>query len=322
MHIGTLMPIYYEVKNPSGRLTVWSKTLYAYKRLYALLEKVLTNEVNVREKAARFYEKALKPVAGSACCGASKATPIVIAAGYESGDLQDVPADAAGNSFGCGNPFAFAAVLPEQTVLDLGAGAGLDLIIAAQKVGPKGRVIGVDLSEVMLARAQANVEQAGLRNVDLRQGAIEDLPVESNSVDWVVSNCVINLSPDKLRVFREIRRVLKPGAKMLVSDIVADGLPDWLKSNSDLHSACVTGALTELDYLGAIREAGLADVAVVDRLRYDDSSLRVLITDALPVSLDDLACSMGKSADDVVAAVVSALSGRVQSLRIAARRAD
>jgi SAM-dependent methyltransferase len=278
-------------------------------------------DIDARENAVRFYEKALKPVAGGGCCGAS-AKPIAIAAGYDDGDLKEVPADAAGNSFGCGNPLAFAGVLPGQTVLDLGSGAGLDLIIAAQKVGANGRVIGVDLSEVMLARARTNVEQAGLRNVDLRQGAIEDLPVESGSIDWVISNCVINLSPDKSRVFREIHRVLKPGGHMLVSDIVADGLPDWIKSNSDLHSACVAGALTERDYLKAIREANLVDVSVVDRLLYDDSALRVLVADALPVSLDDLACSMGKSADDVVGAVISAVSGRVQSLRIAARRPD
>lgn len=293
-----------------------------HERAYMPLEELVTNTVDVRENAARFYEKALKPVAGGGCCGASTAKPIAIAAGYDNSDLKDVPADAAGNSFGCGNPLAFAGVSAGQTVLDLGSGAGLDPIIAAQKVGPSGRVIGVDLSDVMLARARANVEQAGLRNVDLRQGAIEDLPVEPGSVDWVISNCVINLSPDKARVFREIRRVLKPGGHMLVSDIVADGLPDWIKSNSDLHSACLTGAMAEQDYLNTIREADLVDVSVVDRLLYDDGALRVLVAEALPVSLNDIACAMGKSADEVVGAIISAVSGRVQSLRISARRPD
>ncbi len=276
--------------------------------------------VDVRENAARFYEKALKPVSDGACCGASAAKPIAIAAGYETDDLKNVPADATGNSFGCGNPLAFAGVRAGDTVLDLGSGAGLDLIIAAQKTGPTGRVIGIDVSEVMLARARTNAEQAGLSNIELRQGAIENLPVESGSVDWVISNCVINLSPDKWRVFREIHRVLKPGGRMLVSDIVADGLPDWILSNPDMHSACVSGALPAQIYLDAIRESGLADVAVVDRLVYDDSALRILVSEALPVALDSLACSVGKPLEDIADAVVAAVSGRVQSLRIAARR--
>lgn len=277
---------------------------------------------DIREKAARFYEKALKPAAAGGCCGLSGAKPIAIAAGYDAAALQDLPADATGNSFGCGNPLAFAGVMEGQTVLDLGSGAGLDLIIASRKVGPSGRVIGVDLSEVMLARARANIEQAGLHNVELRRGAIEELPVESGSVHWVISNCVINLSPDKARVFRAIHRVLKPGGRLLVSDIVADGLPDWVKSHPDLHSACVSGALPELDYLNAIRKAGLVDLNVVDRLVYDDDRLRVLIAEALPVSLDDLVVSLDRSPDEAVSTVISAVSGRVQSLRIAAHRPD
>lgn len=280
----------------------------------------MTDTIDTRENAARFYEKALKPVSDGGGCGALAAKPIAIAAGYETDDLKDVPTDATGNSFGCGNPLAFAGVKEGDTVLDLGSGAGLDLIIAGQKVGPAGRVIGVDLSEVMLARARANAERAGLRNVELRRGVIEELPVKTGSVDWVISNCVINLSPDKGVVFREIHRVLKPGGRMLVSDIVADSLPDWIKSNADLHAACLSGALSEQDYLDAIREAGLAGVAVVDRLTYDDGALRVLVSEALPVSLELLACSAGKQVDGIVDAVVAAVSGRVRSLRISAQR--
>lgn len=277
---------------------------------------------DIRENAARFYEEALKPSAASECCAPSRAKPNAIAAGYDATALQGLPEDASGNSFGCGNPLAFAGVTESQTVLDLGSGAGLDLIIAARKVGPNGRVIGVDLSDVMLARARGNIEQAQLHNVELRQGAIEELPIESGSVDWVISNCVINLSPDKARVFHEIHRVLKPGGRMLVSDIVADGLPNWVKSQSDLYSACVSGALSERDYLNVMRTAGLVDLNVVDRLVYDSTQIRVLIAEVLPVSLDELATSLGKSPDEAASAVISAVSGRVQSLRIAARRPD
>lgn len=279
----------------------------------------MTDSIDMRENAARFYEKALTPVSGGVC-GAPPGRSIAATVGYGLSTLADIPADAAGNSFGCGNPLAFAGVKPGDTVLDLGSGAGLDLIIAARKTGPTGRVIGVDASDVMLARARANAEQAGLTNVELRLGGIENLPVASDSVDWVISNCVINLASDKERVFHEIRRVLKPGGHMLVSDIVADGLPDWIKANPELHAGYASGALAEQDYLDAIRRAGLTDISVVDRLLFDDSALRFMVSEALPVSLEPLACSSGKSVGEIIDAVVAAASGRMQSLRIAAQR--
>ncbi|HEV2098587.1 MAG TPA: methyltransferase domain-containing protein, partial [Stellaceae bacterium] len=178
----------------------------------------------VRVQSATFYEKALRPT--NSCCGAPNA--FTQAAGYDAAELEALPADATGNSFGCGNPLAFAGVLPGQTVLDLGCGAGIDLLIAAQRVGPTGQVIGVDVSEVMLERAKANAARAGATNIELRLGAIENLPVEAKTIDWVVSNCVINLSPDKAQVFREIHRVLKPAGHMLVTDMIAEDLPDWI----------------------------------------------------------------------------------------------
>jgi SAM-dependent methyltransferase len=155
-------------------------------------------------------------------------------AGYSVADVELVPEGVAETSFGCGNPVAFSEVLPGQTVLDLGCGAGMDLILAARKVGVTGKVIGVDMTPEMLTLARQNIARSGLTNVEVRQGKIEALPIESGSVDWVISNCVINLSPDKQTVFNEIARVLKPGGQMLVSDIVADnfGLPPILWSTS------------------------------------------------------------------------------------------
>ncbi len=269
-----------------------------------------------RAQAAAFYEKALRP-AGS-CCGTPNA--FTQAAGYSAAELEALPADAAGNSFGCGNPLAFASVLPGQTVLDLGCGAGIDLLIAAQRVGPTGKIIGVDVSGVMLERARANAARTGATNIELRQGTIEDLPVERGAIDWVVSNCVINLSPDKAQVFREIHRVLKPGGHMLVSDMIAEALPPWIANSAVLHDACLTGALSENDYLNAVRAAGLVDVTVADRLTYDDGQLRALIAELLPTALEALAASHGVPKATLLDETIGAISGRIHSLKISAVR--
>lgn len=270
----------------------------------------------VRVQSATFYEKALRPT--NSCCGAPNA--FTQAAGYDAAELEALPADATGNSFGCGNPLAFAGVLPGQTVLDLGCGAGIDLLIAAQRVGPTGQVIGVDVSEVMLERAKANAARAGATNIELRLGAIENLPVEAKTIDWVVSNCVINLSPDKAQVFREIHRVLKPAGHMLVTDMIAEDLPDWIVRDAGLHSACLTGAMSERDYLAAVRASGLADATVIDRLTYDDGQLRALIDELLPASLESLAASRGAPKATLLDETIGAISGRIHSLKISAVR--
>jgi SAM-dependent methyltransferase len=181
-------------------------------------------------------------------------------------------------------------------------------------------VIGIDLSKVMLDRASANAERAGLRSIELRQGAIEELPVESESVDWVISNCVINLSSDKARVFAEIHRVLRPGGRLVVSDMIAEGLPDWIAADPDLRSACISGAISEHEYLVAVRAAGLVDVDVIDRFSYDDSQIRALIDELLPASLASVAGASGPSRETMLNDVIAATHGRVQSLRIKARR--
>ncbi len=198
---------------------------------------------------------------GSGCCGEA-ASVASAAAGYSREELAALP-EGADLGLGCGNPTAFAQLRAGETVLDLGSGAGMDCFLAARQVGPTGRVIGVDMTPDMLARARANAEKMGAANVEFRQGEIEKLPVEDASVDVVISNCVINLSPDKPRVFREIARVLKPGGRMHVSDIVLHGeLPEAVKQLAEAYTACISGASQKADYLKAIADAGLAEVIV------------------------------------------------------------
>lgn len=212
----------------------------------------------------------------STCCTSSPAARL---AGYEEAEQHG---EAAGASFGCGNPLAFAGVQPGDTVLDLGSGAGLDLLIAAEKTGASGRVIGIDMTDEMIEAARANAARAGCDNIEVRRGLIEDLPVEDASVDWVISNCVINLAPEKAPVFGEIARVLKPGGQFSISDIVVDTLPDWIRESAAAWSACVAGAISEQDYLAGLRAAGLEDVKVVDRMVYDAGQLRAILSEDIP----------------------------------------
>lgn len=203
-------------------------------------------------------------------------------AGYAADDVAGLPADAVNSSYGCGNPLAFALVRRGQTVLDLGCGAGIDLMLAADRVGPEGRVIGVDDTPAMLDKAHRNIQTRGYTQIELRAGRIESLPVADASVDWVISNCVINLSADKPQVFAEIHRVLKPGGRMMVSDIVADRLPGWMRRSAMLTSACVAGAISEAEYLRGLERAGLGDASVVNRLYYEPEQLAVVVRDSLP----------------------------------------
>ena len=172
---------------------------------------------------------------------------------------------------GCGHPTTFADLREGMTVLDLGSGAGIDVFIAAQHVGPTGLAIGLDMTDEMLAKANANKAKLGIQNAEFRKGEIEQMPVDSGSVDRVISNCVINLVPDKRRAFAEIFRVLKPGGSFTVSDIVSIGqLPDAIKTNLDMWAGCIAGSLPKEEYLSIIQNAGFAEVRVVVEKAYGE----------------------------------------------------
>lgn len=198
---------------------------------------------------------------GCACCGGSEPSDVVTF--YETSDVFDLPEDVTGLSLGCGDPVTLAELEAGQTVLDLGSGGGIDCFLAARKVGPHGRVIGVDMTAEMIEKARANRARMGVENVEFRLGEIEHLPVENESVDVILSNCVINLSPDKPQVFRDAYRVLKPGGRLAVSDIVTDGpLPRPVKDSLAAWAGCVAGALDVSDYVGALQSAGFEQVLV------------------------------------------------------------
>ena len=199
------------------------------------------------------------------CCGSDSASACCDSKNvlYPEELLTTMPDDIANFSLGCGDPITLAALQPGQTVLDLGSGGGLDCFLAAKKVGERGFVIGVDMTPEMLARARSSAKRMGVTNVEFRQGFLEDLPVENNSIDVTISNCVINLSPDKGRVFSEVFRVLKPGGKLAVSDIVTDGpLPDIIKQSLSMWAGCVAGAVDAKDYIAMMESAGFSDISI------------------------------------------------------------
>ncbi|MGH7378866.1 MAG: arsenite methyltransferase [Candidatus Methylomirabilales bacterium] len=247
---------------------------------------------------------------GSACCGASSLSVTFQAAGYGAADLKGLPPEAVASAFGCGNPLAFAEVQPGQVVLDIGSGAGIDCLLAAERVTPGGRVIGVDMTPEMLRRAKANAAAAGFSNVEFRLGEAERLPVADASVDWVVSNCVLNLSPDKPAVFREVHRVLRPGGRLLVADVVAEDLPERLRGDLTAWSGCLAGALSEADYVAGLEAAGFIEVRVVARLPYEARQIEGLL------GTPDRSGGCG-SQHGVEAA---ALAGKVWSASFAARK--
>jgi len=240
----------------------------------------MNTPTEVRKMVSETYARAVSNP-GTGCCGGSSCGTqkgvLAKLAGYDSQELAALPDEAVINSFGCGNPLAFSEVQPGDVVLDLGSGAGIDLIIAAKKVGPTGRVIGVDMTDAMIDKARANIAAAGMKNVEIRKGLIEEMPVESASVDWVISNCVINLSPDKPRVFAEIARVLRPGGHMRVSDIVVHDLPEAVRKSAALYSSCIAGAISEDEYLAGLKNAGLVDVAVRERQVYESLQIEALV---------------------------------------------
>lgn len=244
---------------------------------------------------------------GGCCSGGGKGEEIAGLAGYAQADRAR-HGSAAKSSFGCGNPLALAGITPGQTVLDLGSGAGFDLLLASDLTGPSGKVIGVDMTDEMLAAAQMNIQRSGARNIELRKGYIEHLPVEDASVDWIISNCVVNLSPDKQAVFREMFRVLKPGGRISVSDIVAQNLPPAVLESARAYAACVAGATSEDSYFVGLSHVGFVEVEVSDRLVY---------------TLEQMQSMLGETFAGMLArpdheAILKAVEGNVWSARFVA----
>jgi arsenite methyltransferase len=199
---------------------------------------------------------------GSSCCGGDAADPIS-ADLYATAELASLPAEAAAASLGCGNPTALAELRPGEVVLDLGSGGGIDVLLSARRVGSTGKAYGLDMTEEMLALARRNAVTAGATNVEFLRGEIEAIPLPDASVDVVISNCVINLSTDKGRVLREAFRVLKPGGRFAVADVVVDGpVPDHLRQQIELWVGCIAGALERRDYLAHLEAAGFVETSI------------------------------------------------------------
>jgi SAM-dependent methyltransferase len=212
-----------------------------------------------------------------AACGGDPITSNL----YSDAETGDLPAEAVTASLGCGNPTALAVLEPGQTVLDLGSGGGIDVLLSAKRVGPAGKVFGLDMTDEMLALARENQRQAGATNVEFLKGTIEAIPLPDGSVDVVISNCVINLSSDKDAVFREAFRVLKPGGRVAVSDVVVRGdVPADVRRSMELWVGCIAGALDESDYAAKLRAAGFGDVDVEIWRVYDVNAARAFLTES------------------------------------------
>ena len=239
-------------------------------------------------------------------CEATDATAS-LGVGYTKDEIEALP-DGADLGLGCGAPVAQLALREGETVLDLGSGAGIDAFLAAREVGRQGRVIGVDMTPEMLERARANAGKAGLPQVEFREGRLESLPVDDASVDAVTSNCVINLVPDKGRVFAEIARVLKPGGRLVISDVVLDGrLPEALEKDVYAYVGCVAGAAQRKDYFTRLREAGLGAVEILKDVDY-----LAALRDSVPEEAEALLRRSGVGWERV--------AGKVRSITFRARK--
>jgi SAM-dependent methyltransferase len=266
---------------------------------------------DIRDRVRERYADVARTAGVESCCGGSTCTTVDSsqAVGYSAVELESIP-EGANLGVGCGNPTAVAEIRVGETVVDLGSGAGIDCFLAAKAAGPDGRVIGVDMTDEMIERARRNAADGGFTNVEFRKGFIEELPVEDESADLVISNCVINLSPDKPRVFREVHRALKPGGRMVISDIVVtEPLPDAVQKSIEAYVGCIAGALHIDDYLGAIRAAGFSSVEVVSKSSYG----AIVASDAELVAR--FAAELGSDTADVERWASAVTSLRVRAVK-------
>jgi len=241
--------------------------------------------MELRDAVKERYGQAARRVSagGSSCCGAAAAVegccdPITSNL-YDAAQTGELPLEAVLASLGCGNPTALAQLNPGETVLDLGSGGGIDVLLSARRVGPSGKAYGLDMTDEMLALARENQRRAGVENVEFLQGEIENLPLPDNSVDVIISNCVINLSADKDRVLREAFRVLKPGGRFAVSDVVVRGeVPAEVRRSMLLWVGCIAGALEEREYSSRLAKAGFAGIEIEPTRVYDVEDARAFLS--------------------------------------------
>ena len=263
------------------------------------------DEQNVTRAVRERYAKAAlaAQTGSSACCGSACCDADPISGNlYADADTRGLPAEAVSASLGCGNPTALIELRQGQTVLDLGSGGGIDVLLSAKRVGPTGKVFGLDMTDEMLALARENQRKAGAANVEFLKGQIESIPLPDNSVDVVISNCVINLSQDKDRVLNEAFRVLKPGGRFAVSDVVVLGdVPDEVRRSMELWVGCIAGALKDTEYVAKLAHAGFTDVSIENWRVYNPADALDLLTQA-GVSREAAATAEGKFASAFVRA--------------------
>ena len=244
---------------------------------------------------------------GTSCSSKSAEWDPITSNLYEAAETEGIPAEALLASLGCGNPTALAALAPGETVLDLGSGGGIDVLLSAHRVGPTGKAYGLDMTDDMLALARENKQKSGLTNVEFLRGEIENIPLPSESVDVIISNCVINLSADKARVLREAHRVLNPGGRFAVSDVVLRGdLPEAVLKSVGLWTACISGALHENEYQRLLNAAGFTNIAIEPTRVYSNEDVQALLESA---ELED-------------PSLVSALEGNIMSAFVRATKPE
>ena len=270
--------------------------------------------MNVKEIVQEKYgQAALRVVAGesNSCCGASGCGPEtwdpITSDLYDAKQKAGIPAEALLASLGCGNPTALAELKAGETVLDLGSGGGIDVLLSAKRVGPTGKAYGLDMTDEMLSLARENQQRAGARNVEFLRGEIESIPLPDNTVDVIISNCVINLSADKDQVLREAFRVLKPGGRFAVSDVVIRGdVPDEVRQSLELWVGCLAGALKDAEYSGKLSAAGFEQVSIEPTRVYSAEDARQFLG-------DDLAAMAAQMDGKVMSAFVRAVKPAAKS---------